>query len=46
MQRSALFVASTMVPGIVVGMVAPFCLMHGFSVFLLRQFFLSIPKEL
>nr|WP_315465474.1 carbohydrate ABC transporter permease [uncultured Rhodoferax sp.] len=29
-----------------VGMVAPFCLMHGFSVFFLRQFFLSIPKEL
>lgn len=28
------------------GMVAPFCLMHGFSVFFLRQFFLSIPKDL
>ncbi len=29
-----------------VGMVAPFCLMHGFSVFFLRQFFLSIPRDL
>lgn len=28
------------------GMVAPFCLMHGFSVFFLRQFFLSIPRDL
>jgi len=28
------------------GMVAPFCLMQGFSVFFLRQFFLSIPREL
>lgn len=28
------------------GMVAPFCLMQGFSVFFLRQFFLSIPKDL
>jgi multiple sugar transport system permease protein len=28
------------------GMVAPFCLMQGFSIFFLRQFFLSIPKEL
>lgn len=29
-----------------VGMVAPFCLMQGFSVFFLRQFFLSIPRDL
>jgi multiple sugar transport system permease protein len=28
------------------GMVAPFCLMQGFSLFFLRQFFLSIPKDL
>jgi multiple sugar transport system permease protein len=28
------------------GMVAPFCLMQGFSIFFLRQFFLSIPKDL
>lgn len=28
------------------GMIAPFCLMQGFSVFFLRQFFLSLPKEL
>lgn len=28
------------------GMVAPFALMSGFSVFFLRQFFLSIPREL
>lgn len=28
------------------GMVAPFCLMQGFSVFFLRQFFLALPKEL
>jgi multiple sugar transport system permease protein len=28
------------------GMVAPFCLMQGFSVFFLRQFFLSIPHDL
>lgn len=28
------------------GMVAPFCLMQGFSVFFLRQFFLSVPKDL
>lgn len=28
------------------GMVAPFCLMHGFSIFFLRQFFLSIPLDL
>ena len=27
-------------------MVAPFCLMQGFSVFFLRQFFLSIPRDL
>jgi len=27
-------------------MVAPFCLMQGFSLFFLRQFFLSIPKDL
>ena len=60
----ALFVASMMVPGVVIfipnfilikelgwlnsmlGMVAPFCLMQGFSVFFLRQFFLSIPHDL
>jgi multiple sugar transport system permease protein len=29
-----------------VGMVAPFCLMQGFSIFFLRQFFLSIPHDL
>lgn len=29
-----------------IGMVAPFCLMQGFSVFFLRQFFLSIPRDL
>ena len=29
-----------------VGMVAPFCLMQGFSVFFLRQFFLSVPRDL
>jgi multiple sugar transport system permease protein len=28
------------------GLVAPFCLMQGFSVFFLRQFFLSIPRDL
>ncbi len=28
------------------GMVAPFCLMQGFSVFFLRQFFMSIPRDL
>jgi multiple sugar transport system permease protein len=28
------------------GMVAPFCLMQGFSVFYLRQFFLSMPRDL
>ncbi len=28
------------------GMVAPFALMSGFSVFFLRQFFLSLPREL
>jgi multiple sugar transport system permease protein len=28
------------------GMVAPFCLMQGFSIFFLRQFFLSIPHDL
>lgn len=28
------------------GMVAPFCLMQGFSVFFLRQFFLAIPRDL
>ena len=28
------------------GMVAPFCLMQGFSLFFLRQFFLSIPRDL
>lgn len=28
------------------GMVAPFCLMQGFSVFFLRQFLLSIPRDL
>jgi multiple sugar transport system permease protein len=28
------------------GMVAPFCLMQGFSVFFLRQFFLSMPRDL
>ncbi|ATX75978.1 carbohydrate ABC transporter permease [Reinekea forsetii] len=28
------------------GMVAPFFLMHGFTVFFLRQFFLSLPKEI
>jgi multiple sugar transport system permease protein len=29
-----------------VGMAAPFCLMQGFSIFFLRQFFLSIPRDL
>jgi len=29
-----------------IGLVAPFCLMQGFSVFFLRQFFLSIPRDL
>lgn len=29
-----------------VGMVAPFCLMQGGSIFLLRQFFLSMPRDL
>ena len=29
-----------------IGRVAPFCLMQGFSVFFLRQFFLSIPRDL
>lgn len=28
------------------GMVAPFCLMQGFSVFFLRQFFISFPRDL
>lgn len=28
------------------GMVAPFALMQGFSVFFLRQFFLSLPRDL
>ena len=28
------------------GMIAPFCLMQGFSVFFLRQFFLSVPRDL
>lgn len=28
------------------GMVAPFCLMQGFSVFFLRQFFLAMPRDL
>ncbi|MCY4757080.1 carbohydrate ABC transporter permease [Pelomonas aquatica] len=28
------------------GMVAPFCLMQGFSVFFLRQFFLGIPRDI
>ena len=28
------------------GMVAPFCLMSGFGIFFLRQFFLSIPRDL
>ena len=28
------------------GMVAPFCLMQGFSIFFLRQFFLSVPRDL
>ncbi|MBK7613026.1 MAG: carbohydrate ABC transporter permease [Burkholderiales bacterium] len=28
------------------GMVAPFALMQGFSVFFLRQFFLSVPRDL
>lgn len=28
------------------GMVAPFCLMQGFSVFFLRQFFLAIPRDI
>ena len=28
------------------GMLAPFCLMQGFSVFFLRQFFLSLPRDL
>ncbi len=28
------------------GMVAPFCLMQGFSIFFLRQFFFSLPREL
>ena len=28
------------------GMVAPFCLMQGFTVFFLRQFFLSVPRDL
>ena len=27
-------------------MVAPFCLMQGFSVFFLRQFFLAIPRDI
>lgn len=30
----------------IAGMVAPFCLMQGFSVFYLRQFFLSVPRDL
>ncbi|EAR08782.1 carbohydrate ABC transporter permease [Reinekea blandensis] len=28
------------------GMVAPFLLMHGFAVFFMRQFFISMPKDL
>lgn len=28
------------------GMVAPFCLMQGFSVFFLRQFFLGLPRDI
>ena len=28
------------------GMVAPFFLMHGFAVFFLRQFFISLPKDI
>ncbi len=28
------------------GMIAPFCLMQGFSAFFLRQFFLSVPRDL
>ncbi|MBN8488591.1 MAG: carbohydrate ABC transporter permease [Burkholderiales bacterium] len=28
------------------GMVAPFCLMQGFSVFFLRQFFLAMPRDI
>lgn len=28
------------------GMIAPFCLMQGFSVFFLRQFFIALPKDL
>ena len=28
------------------GMIAPFCLMQGFSIFFLRQFFLSVPRDL
>jgi len=32
--------------GSMAGMVAPFCLMSGFSIFFLRQFFLSVPREL
>jgi multiple sugar transport system permease protein len=28
------------------GMVAPFCLMQGFSIFFLRQFFISVPRDL
>jgi multiple sugar transport system permease protein len=28
------------------GMVAPFALMSGFSIFFLRQFFLSVPRDL
>jgi multiple sugar transport system permease protein len=32
--------------GSMAGMVAPFCLMSGFSIFFLRQFFLSVPRDL
>ena len=28
------------------GMVAPFCLISGFSIFFLRQFFLALPRDL
>ena len=32
--------------GTMAGMVAPFALMSGFAIFFLRQFFLSLPREL
>lgn len=32
--------------GTMAGMVAPFALMSGFSIFFLRQFFLSVPRDL